>query len=222
MKIPFYMLYVKAPLEALQEHAEKVKECSWAFQQAIECYASRHCHVFEEHRKELHRIENEADSIKRRFRNHLPKNYILPMEKFQLFRYVREQDSVVDSAYRTANWLSFRPESGIPTYVEKEFFLLVEAVISPIEELSVVVAEARVYFRNFSEKQRSKIKGIIYNLRQMEKNADKHEYAMVQQVFKNEKDPVNLYFLIKLSEFLGNIADHAENAADMMWAMVAK
>lgn len=222
MRMPFFSMFVTTPFDALQEHAEKVKECSWAFQQAVECYVSSRCETFDAHRQEVHRFEHEADDIKRRIRAHLPKNVMLPFEKFQLFRYLREQDGVLDAVHHATTWLSFRPENGIPAYIEKDFFLLVDAVIEPIEEMTIMVAEARIYFRKFSEKQRRKVKEIIRNLRQMEHDADNYEYALVQRLFKNEKDPITLFHLVKLSELIGSIADHAENAADMMRAMIAR
>ncbi|MDA3895635.1 MAG: TIGR00153 family protein [Desulfobacteraceae bacterium] len=222
MRIPFSSMFITSPFDSLQEHAEKVKECSWAFQQAMECYASSQCDTFEELRQDVARFENEADAIKRRIRGHLPKGVMMPVEKFQLFRYLREQDNVLDSVKSAISWLSFRPDAGIPEYAEKDFFLLIDAVIEPIEELTVMVSEARIYFKNFSEKQRQKIKEIITNLRQMEHEADKLEYTLIKKIFKYEKDPITLQHLVKLTEIIGNIADHAENTADMMRAMLAK
>jgi predicted phosphate transport protein (TIGR00153 family) len=147
---------------------------------------------------------------------------MMPVEKFQLFRYLKEQDSVLDSVKAATNWLSFRPEAGIPQYAEKDFFLLIDAVIEPIEELTVMLSEARIYFKNFSEKQRRKVKEIITNLRQMEHEADKREYSLIKNIFKYEKDPISVMHLVRLAQTIGNIADHAENTADMMRAMLAK
>ena len=93
MRLPFFSMFVTSPFDALQEHAEKVKECSWAFQQAMECYASARCDTFEDLRQEVSRFENEAASIKQRIRSQLPKGVMMPVEKFQLFQYLREQDS---------------------------------------------------------------------------------------------------------------------------------
>ena len=73
MRIPFLSMFITSPFNDLQEHAEKVKECSWAFQQAVECHASSRCDTFEELRQEVSRFENEADAIKRRIRGHLPR-----------------------------------------------------------------------------------------------------------------------------------------------------
>lgn len=222
MRIPFFSMFITSPFDSLQEHAEKVKECAWAFQQAMECYASSRCEVFEEHRQEVIRLEHDADAIKRRIRGHLPKGVMLPVEKFQLFQYLREQDKVLDSVQEALNWLSHRSDQTIPEVLERDFFLLVDAAIEPTEELSRMVGEARNYFRNFSEKQRKKVKGIISNIRQMEHEADQREYALIKKIFNNESDSVSVLHLVRLAEIIGSIADHSENAGDMMRAMVAK
>src|SRR6056297_138376 len=177
---------------------------------------------FDDHRQEVTRFEHEADEIKRRIRGHLPKGVMLPIEKFQLFRYLREQDAVLDAVQESLKWLSFRAEASIPESVEKELFLLVDSVIEPIEELAHMVGQAHIYFRNFSEKQRRKVKEIISNMRQMEHDADQREFALIQKIFATENDPVVVFHLVRLAETIGSIADHAENTGDMMRAMLAK
>jgi uncharacterized protein len=222
MRLPFLSMFMTSPFEGLQEHAEKVNECAWAFQQAIECYVSKQCQTFEELRQEVVLLEDQADSIKRRIRGHLPIGTLMPVSKFQLFRYLREQDGVLDAVEDTLDWLSYRPEPGIPTALEKDFLLLVDAVMDPIEELTNMVREARVYFQSYSASQRVKVKDIIRLLRQQEHEADKIEHALKGRLFNMSIDPVSIFHLVRLSEIIGSIADHAENAGDMMRAMLAK
>lgn len=222
MRIPFLSMFISSPFDGLQEHAEKVKECAWAFQQAMECHVTDKCQTFEELRQEVIRLEKEADVIKRRIRGHLPKGSVLPVDKFELFMYLREQDSVLDSVEDALDWISFRPEPGIPKELEKEFFLLVDATVEPIEELAQMVAEARKYFKTYSEKQRVAVKDIIRRLRQQEHEADKTEAEIKRLVFHLNTDPVTVFHVVRLAETIGEIADHAENAGDMMRAMIAR
>ena len=222
MRLPFLSMFMTSPFEGLQEHAEKVKECAWAFQEAIECHVSKQCQTFEELRQEVAHLERQADAVKRRIRGHLPIGTLMPVSKFQLFRYLREQDGVLDAVEDTLDWLSYRPEPGIPPELEKEFFLLVDAVIEPIEELTKMVSEARKYFQSFSEPQRIKVKDIIRLLRHQEHEADKLEHNLKARLFNMPIDPVSIFHLIRLTEIIGSIADHAENAGDMMRAMVSK
>lgn len=222
MRIPFISMFMTSPFDGLQEHAEQVRECALIFQQAIECHVSDRCKRFEDLRREIIDLEHRADAIKRRIRGHLPKGTLMPVDKFQLFRYLREQDSVLDAVEDALDWISLRSEPGIPEELAKDFFLLVDAVIDPIEELDRMVIEARKYFRSFSERQRIAVKKIIRNLRLMEHEADRIEDGLKQKIFAEVIEPVTVVHMIRLAEIIGNIADHAENAGDMMRAMVAQ
>ncbi len=222
MRLPFFSMFMTSPFEGLQEHAEKVKECGWAFQQAIECHLSEKCKTFEEFRQEVVRLESDADAIKRRIRGHLPKGTLMPVYNFLLFRYLREQDQVIDAVEDALDWISFRTEPGIPAELEKDFVDLADAVIGPIEQLSEMVFEARKYFKNYSEAQRVVIKNIIHTLRQKEHEADKAEDIVKKKVLNMDIDAVTVFHIVRLAEIIGSIADHAENAGDMMRAMVAR
>ena len=222
MRFPFFKLFKTSPFEGIEEHVEKIKECAWAFQQAIECHIADDCEAFNELRKEVDRLESEADAIKRRIRGHLPKGTLMPVDKFQLFRYLREQDSILDAVEEALDWLSFRPEPGIPSELHKDFVLLVDATMDPVEELSNMVAGAREYFKSFSEKPRTQVKEIIHNIRNFEHEADQVEDAIKEKIFNMDIDPITVFHNIRLAETIGSIADHAENAGDMMRAMLAK
>jgi predicted phosphate transport protein (TIGR00153 family) len=211
-----------SPFEGLQEHAEKVKECAWAFQQAIECHITDQCDAFEEFRLDVDKLESEADSIKRRIRGHLPKGTLLPVDKFQLFRYLREQDKVLDAVEEALDWLSYRSEPGIPEDLEKDFFLLVDAVMDPVEEMCRLVLEARKYFKTYSEKQRNIVKEIVHTMRRQEHDADKVEDGIKEKLLNMKIDTITVFHMIRLAETIGSIADHAENAGDMVRAMIAR
>ena len=222
MRLPFFSMFITSPFDGLQEHAEKVTECAWSFQQAMECHLSQKSKPFENFRQEVDTLESQADAIKRRIRGHLPKGTMMPVDKFQLFRYLREQDHVLDAMEDVLDWLSYRPDPGIRNEIKKDFRLLVDAVVSPVEEMTKMVTEARKYFDNFSEKQRNLVKDIIRELRRHEHQADKLEDNIKQKVFNMEINPVTVFHTIRLAEFIGSIADHVENAGDMMRAMLSK
>jgi len=222
MRIPFLSMFITSPFDGLQEHAEVVKDCAWIFQQAVECHVSFNCKRFEDLRQEIIEMERKADAIKRRVRGHLPKGTLMQVDKFQLFRLLREQDSVLDAVEDALDWLSYRPQTSIPKELQQDFFLFVDAVIDPIDELSKMVAEARKYFKTYDEKQRIVVKEIIRALRHQEHEADRIEDKIKRSIFSMDTDPVTVFHIARLAEIIGHIADHAENAGDMMRAMVAK
>ena len=88
--------------------------------------------------------------------------------------------------------------------------------------MSRMVTEAREYFNSYSEQQRVVVKEIITKLRHQEREADRVEDKIKRKVFSMDVDPVTVFHIVRLAETIGAIADHAENAGDMMRAMVAK
>jgi predicted phosphate transport protein (TIGR00153 family) len=221
MRIPFLSMFVTSPFEGLQEHAEKVKACALVFQQAMGCYISEKCEAFENFRRDIHRIEDEADAIKRRIRGHLPKGTLLQYDKFELFRYLGEQDKVMDAMEESLDWISIRSEPGIPHPLADDIKIFVDAVTSAVEELSKMTVEAQKYFRSYANDQRAVVKNMIHSLRRKEHHADKLEDGLKKKVFDSISDPVTVFHLVKMAEIIGSIADHAENAGDMMRAMIA-
>ena len=222
MRIPLVSMFMTSPFEGLQEHAEKIIECAWAFQQAFECYLADECKTFEDFKKDVARLESEADNVKRRIRGHIPKGTIMPIYNFLLFRYLREQDSVLDAFEDSLDWISYRLEPGIPEELHKGFMLLVDAVIDPIELISGMLKGAREYFKNYSEEQRVEVKNIIHTLRRKEREADKIEDSIKLKVFNMKTDPVAVFHMVCLAEIIGSIADHTQNSGDMMRAMISK
>ncbi|MBW1932850.1 MAG: DUF47 domain-containing protein [Deltaproteobacteria bacterium] len=211
MRLLISSLFFKSPFEDLQKHADKIKECAHLFREAVVCNMGQECKRFDLLTEQVARMESEADNIKRNIRNHLPRGILMPVDKFQFFQYLREQDKVMDEVEEALFWLSFRPE-GIPTELATDIHHLVEAVIQPIEKLPVLVTLATDYFKSKSTEQRNKMKSLIRDIRQHEREADHLE----------RKDALVVYHLVRLVEHIGDIADHAQNASDRMRAMIAE
>ncbi len=222
MRIPFVPFLKISPLKDIQEHSEKIKECTWAFQQSMECYTIDKCLRFEEQKSEVLKLEEEANVIKRRIRGHIPKGAVLPVSKFQLFIYLKEQDKILVSVRNALKWLSYNSDAKIPDELRKDFLLLLDSVIDPIEELSEMVHEARKYFKKQNDKNQAAVKKIIVRIRDMKREADIIEDRFKHEIFKLVDEPIMLFHLIKLTEIIGSIAAHSENAGDMMRAMIAR
>jgi predicted phosphate transport protein (TIGR00153 family) len=220
MRLLLSSLFHKSPFEHLQKHADKVRECAHLFKEAAVCHIGQECKKFDLLTEQMARLESEADDIKRNIRNHLPRGILMPVDKFQFFDYLKEQDKVLDEVEDALFWLSFRPR-GIPDEVASDIHHLVEAVIPAIERLPDLVALATEYFRRKSEDQRNKMKSLIRDIRQYERETDHLERELKFKIFGSIKDPLVVFHLIRLVEIVADIADHAQNASDRMRAMIA-
>ncbi len=222
MRFNFFSLFYESPFKKLKNHADKVKECAWIFKRAVECYVQEECEEFDKLTEEVAKLESQADWLKRNLRNHMPKGLLMPVDKFILLDCLREQDHVVDDVEEALYWLSVKPESGIPEELVGDFLHLIDAVIPAIEKLPDMVAHAIVYFRDKTEPNRNKLKSIIGDIHQAEKEADHLEYELKKQAFALLKDPVDIFHFVRLVEIIANIADDAQNASDRMRTMIAR
>ena len=63
---------------------------------------------------------------------------------------------------------------------------------------------------------------MIHILHQKERQVDKYEEIIKRKVLNMEIDAVSIMYFVRLAEIIGSIADHAQNAGDMMRAMISK
>jgi len=214
-------LFYKSPFENLKRHADKVSECARMFSKAVDCHLDKKCEEFDNLTDEVARLESEADAIKRNIRGHMPRGILMPVDKFQFFMYLREQDKVLDSVEESLYWLSYRPQ-GVEDEIGEDLEFLVSKVVPTIEKLSPLVDMAMRFFKGRYKEERVRIKSLIRDIRQQEHEADHLERELIHKIFTTIKDPLQVFFLVRLVETIGSIADHAQNASDMMRAMIAE
>jgi len=214
-------LFYKSPFENLKRHADKVSECARMFSKAVDCHLDKKCEEFDNLTDEVARLESEADAIKRNIRGHMPRGILMPVDKFQFFMYLREQDKVLDSVEESLYWLSYRPQ-GVEDEIGEDLEFLVRKVVPTIEKLSPLVDMAMRFFKGRCKEARVRIKSLIRDIRQQEHEADHLERELIHKIFTTIKDPLQVFFLVRLVETIGSIADHAQNASDMMRAMIAE
>jgi hypothetical protein len=197
-----------------------VKECAWTFQHAIECHMVRHCKGFDGLRAEVSRLEKSADEIKHQIRESLSSCFLMPVDGFHLLGYVARQDQILDVLEEGLDWISYREPPGIPDEFQKEFFLLIDSMIIPIEELTHVVTAAGNYVKRYSKKQKESLEDTIQNIWRYENETYRADELIRRKVFQLQPDPMTSFYLIRLAEILRTAPRHAKDAGDMMKAML--
>ena len=222
MRFGLFSLFRESPFTKLQKHAQEVQAGGDLFRKAINCYLASDCTEFEELHLKVSALESEADRIKQNIRAHLPKGILLPVDKFQFLWYLREEDKVMDAMQDALHWLSYRTTT-VPEPLVDDLLLMVDKAVEVIDQLPPMVAGAVEYFHSFSRKERDKVKEVIRDLRQKEFESDQIERKLKSDVFTlTVTDPATTFHLIRLIEYIGEISNHAENAGDMMRAMIAR
>jgi predicted phosphate transport protein (TIGR00153 family) len=222
MRIVLSNLLKRSPFENTFKHAVKVAQCGPLFVEAVQAYFKPDRDKFEFLKEEIRDLEAEADRLKRNIRAHLPANILMPVEKSVFFTFLREADKVVDCAKNSLYWMSYF-DLTLPPDIQRDYILLVKEVGDYLGLLPEMVLRAHNYFKSRMEQDRVAVKDIIREIRFREKESDDLEKTLFIRLCADESIPPRTFFLmIRLVETTGDIADHLENAADMMRAMIAR
>ncbi|PMP67500.1 MAG: phosphate transport system regulatory protein PhoU [Thermodesulfobacterium geofontis] len=207
--------------DLLKKHAHLVLECVERLSLALEAYNTKNFTRLEEIAKHIIEIEKEADQMKRNIRGHLPKGIILPVERFELFLYLKEQDAIADVAEEILNWLSFK-YLEIPKSLFKEIETLLNKSIESLKYLEALIDYSADFLITKNENSRNQAKEIVRTIRYSQYLAEEFGNKVKKEIFSKIEDPLTLFYILKLVDLILSIPHHAENTADLMRAMIAK
>ncbi len=214
----------KSPFDGLIEHAAKVRECVGALDKAMDAFEKGDMDDFKTLKRKVEMAEDEADRIKANVRNHLPKSVWMPVDRGFFLMTLSEQDSILDYAEDAVIWIDLRGKP-LPPELRDDFRRLQKSVNLTVKEYEKAVNNLRHLLEtSFSEKERAETKQYIHNVHKLEHDSDIIERELTKKIFslEGQLDPVSIWHLTRLVSIIGDIANHAENAADRIRAMIAK
>jgi predicted phosphate transport protein (TIGR00153 family) len=194
----------RSPFKALETHHKKVNQCIKALDLAIKYY------VNEDYSKADTQIK-------------LPKFIFMPIDRADFLMLLREQDAVLDYAEDVAVLLDMR-RTVVPKKIRKDFIAHTEKVVETVLALERAVHDfVEMMEASLGPKNREKLKSTIHKIHRKEWEADQIEFKISKYLFNMEgEDPIGIIHLLKVVERTAQIANHAENAADRLRAMIAK
>lgn len=214
----------KTPFTQLYNHMEKVREGINILGESLLKYYDGDYKGFSDVAKRISEIEHEADVIKTNLRNHIPTSLFMPVDKGKFLRALREQDSILDHADNLVRMLDMR-HTKIPKSLREDFKDHLNSVIKTVEEMERAVENIMDLIEtSFVKREREQTKEYIHHVQKLEQEADEKKYKVTRAIYKLEKKltPMDVYHLLKIIDWVDDIADHAENVTDWLRAMIAK
>ena len=214
----------KSPFGQLLEHMGKVRECIDLLGNGLLRYYKGDYDGFSELSENVSKLEHEADIIKRNLRNHLPNSLFMPVDKGKFMWALREQDKILDHAENLVRMLDLR-HTKVPKELQDVFSEHTKIVMKTVEAMEDAVENIRdLVETSFVKREREQTKQLIRNVHEYEWKADQKKYEMTEGIYKLEKkiDPLDVYHLLKIADWVDDVADHAENVADWLRSMIAK
>jgi len=217
-------LFGQSPFGPMVEHAKKVHECVEMVRPLMDALVNENWDEVERLQKKISKLEYEADLIKHAVREQLPRRYFMPVDRLELDEFLSCQDKVADRVQDFAVILTLRKTRLHPDVMDK-FFELIDQVF----QVTATLLTAGVELQNLAEvsfggAEAKKVLERIKNLGEEEWKADKIARSLSRDVYSLEGklDILTILFYEKMIITLGGIANEAENAGDMLRAMIVK
>lgn len=174
--------------------------------------------------KEISKLENKADALKKKLRLHMPKSLFMPVARRDLLELLLVQDKAANQAKDVAGLIVGRkmvfPENLaklIPDYSKRcvEACKQAKKVINELDELVET---------GFAGKEVSIVASIIHELDGIESDTDKLQIKIRAALLKIEKDlpPVDVMFYYKVIEGIGEVADISQRIGSRVELLLAK
>lgn len=221
---PLAKLLGHSPFRPIQDHMETVAECAGHIPELIDALlagdATRVTHIAEQ----VDKLESEADNKKHAYRLRMPSTLWMPVSRRDLLMLITEQDGIADSAEDIAKLLTQR-DLEVPGAIKDLLDELAATALDTLEHSAEIIGQLDELLEvGFGGKQSAKVIDLIGNLRHAEHRNDTVTGKIKRALFEieGELDPVSVMFLYKLIDYVGRIANRAENVGDRVLLLIAK
>ena len=220
----FSKIFSRSPFTAMQEHMLIVNQCvhqlSPFFKSVLKDDHTKAKEVY----KEIGKLENKADALKKKLRLHMPKGLFMPVARRDLLELLLVQDQAANQSKDIAGLITGRKmtfpdklSALLPDYVKRceDACQHANKVINQLDELVET---------GFAGREVEIVASIIYELDAIEKDTDKMQIKIRAALMKIEKDlpPVDVMFYYKVIEGIGEVADISQRIGSRVELLLAK
>ncbi|MBQ4834274.1 TIGR00153 family protein [Pseudoalteromonas sp. MMG010] len=220
----FLGVFAKSPIKPIKEHIHMVNKASSALAPFFELVFGKQWEKAEAQRIVIRNIEREADELKRNIRLQLPRGLFMPVERTDLLELVTQQDKIANIAKDIAGRVIGR-KMDIPSQIQSDFASYVGRCIEATEQAAKAINELEELLETgFKGREVVLVEKMLVKLDAIEQDTDDMQIRIRRQLMTLEKDlnPIDVMFLYKIIENIGELADFAERVGSRLELMLAR
>ena len=217
-------LFGSSPVKPLQTHMASVQECIVELVPFFQAVIQEDWKEARTQQKKIAKLEGAADKLKRQLRLHLPKSLFMPISRRDLLEVLTMQDKIANKAKDIAGLIIGR-KIILPEPLHEAFIEYVERCIDASAQAQNAINELdELMETGFGGKEMKLMESMIKKLDSIESETDKLQVKIRTAVFAKEKDmnPVEVMFLYKVIDWVGDLADLAQRVGSRFEIMLAR
>lgn len=205
-------VFAKSPIKPIQMHIDKVAKCSELLVSFFHASAEPDWIAAEQIRKEISKLEKQADELKRELRLTLPKGLFMPIARGDLIELVNRQDKIANTTKDVAGRIYGR-KLQIPKEIFSDFITYVERCVDAVKQARKAIHELdELLETGFKGREVQIVTDMIEVLEGIEDDTDTLQIRLRRNLLAIEQhyNPVDVMFLYQILEWIGQLADHSE------------
>ncbi len=223
-KSHIFSMFGSSPVRPLQQHMDKVQVCVQELVPFFEAVLDDDWKKAEELQGRIAMLEGEADVIKRDLRLHLPRGWMMAMSRRDLLEVLTTQDRIANKAKDIAGLvlgrkMCFPAQQGpaVLNFVKRSLDATHQAQRA-INELDELVETG------FKGHEVELVESMIDELTKIEGDTDAMQVAIRAALFDKEDElpPVDVMFIYRVIEWIGDLADLAQGVGNRLELMLAR
>ena len=224
--MPTYLpnLFGRSPVRPLQEHMAKVHACVSKLEPFFEAVLANDQAAVAKLRKEIARMEGDADALKWELRHHLPTGLFMPVDRRDLLDVLMMQDKIANQAKDIAGLVLGR-HMTLPTEMHDLFRQYSHRCIDASAQALKVIQELdELVETGFRGIEVERVQEMINTLNEIESETDDLQIKLREILFGLEDDlrPTDVMFTYRLIEGVGNVADLAQRVGSRLQLLLAR
>ena len=154
----------------------------------------------------------------------MPKGLFLPVPRSDVINLLLIQDRVANCAKDIAGIIIGRRMQVPPELADDMMSLLQRSIDASRQALKAINELDELLETGFSGNEVNVVEDMIVKLDQIEHDTDKMQITLRTKLFDLEKDlpPVDVMFLYKIIEWLGELADRAQKVGGQLQLLLAR
>ena len=217
-------LFGRSPVKPLQDHMAAAHKCISRLIPFFDAVLENDWEQVAKLQKEISKLENEADELKRELRMHLPNSLLMPVSRRDLLEVLSMQDKIANKAKDIAGLITGRKMS-FPREIAPLIKQYVQRSIDASEQACVAINEFdELVETGFSGREVKLVESMIEKLDEIESDNDRIQVQVRAEMFKLEKElhPIDVIFMYKIIDWIGELADRAQRVGSRMELMLAR
>lgn len=217
-------LFSTSPVRPLQQHMERVQACVRELLPFFDAVLSADWERAAALQKRIAELENEADTLKRELRLHLPKGMMMAMSRRDLLEVLTMQDRLANKAKDIAGLILGRKMQFPNGLGEPMREFLSRSVDASAQAQTAINELDELVETGFRGREVQLVEDMIHRLDTIERDTDRMQVAVRARLMEQERSlpPVDVMFAYRVIDWIGQLADDAQRVGSRLELMLAQ